>query len=360
MNRPAPRLHLMCRAAVTPGSNIRRSERPRAERRSAARHLSCPAPTRRARRAVAARPAALRRPRSIGAWPTTLTLLIEPLPADDAVDDLDATFREVDAVRPGAARRRAVDAARRRHLRDDRRGRRARAGGAAAPRAAAQLGPHLRAARAEPAAVGGGDRPRASRRSRRPGEFALKLVLSRGVEHGPAPTAWLHVAPAADFSAARERGIRVVTLDRGYDTRHRRARAVAAARREDAVLRGEHGGAPRGEAARRRRRDLRHERRLRHGGPDVERHPAARRRLVDAGAVGRDPARHDPAEPVRAPRGIRSAHRVPRHPRRRARRPRMPRGSSRACGSPPASPRSTGAADAATTPTRRASSTTTC
>ena len=31
-----PRLHLMCRAAVTPGSNIRRSERPRAERRSAA------------------------------------------------------------------------------------------------------------------------------------------------------------------------------------------------------------------------------------------------------------------------------------------------------------------------------------
>ena len=30
-------------------------------------------------------------------------------------------------------------------------------------------------------------------------------------------------------------------------------------------------------------------------GPDVERHPAPRRRVVDAGAVGRDPARHDAA-----------------------------------------------------------------
>ena len=48
------------------------------------------------------------------------------------------------------------------------------------------------------------------------GEFALKLVLSRGVEHGPAPTAWLHAAPAADFSGPREHGVRVVTLDRGY------------------------------------------------------------------------------------------------------------------------------------------------
>lgn len=48
------------------------------------------------------------------------------------------------------------------------------------------------------------------------GEFALKLALSRGVE-APAPkaTGWVHVTPGADFSAARERGIRVVTLDRG-------------------------------------------------------------------------------------------------------------------------------------------------
>lgn len=48
------------------------------------------------------------------------------------------------------------------------------------------------------------------------GEFALKLAVSRGVE-SPAPkaTGWVHVTPGADFRAARERGIRVVTLDRG-------------------------------------------------------------------------------------------------------------------------------------------------
>lgn len=49
------------------------------------------------------------------------------------------------------------------------------------------------------------------------GEFSIKLVLSRGVEHGPAPTAWLVAQSAPDFSAVRADGIRVVTLDRGYD-----------------------------------------------------------------------------------------------------------------------------------------------
>ena len=48
------------------------------------------------------------------------------------------------------------------------------------------------------------------------GEAVIKLILSRGIEHGPTPTAWVTAAPAADFSAARGRGIRVVTLDRGY------------------------------------------------------------------------------------------------------------------------------------------------
>lgn len=48
------------------------------------------------------------------------------------------------------------------------------------------------------------------------GEGVIKLILSRGVEHGPAPTAWVTAAPVADNSAAREHGIRVVTLDRGY------------------------------------------------------------------------------------------------------------------------------------------------
>ena len=48
------------------------------------------------------------------------------------------------------------------------------------------------------------------------GEGVVKLILSRGVEHGPAPTAWITAAQAADNTAARERGVRVVTLDRGY------------------------------------------------------------------------------------------------------------------------------------------------
>ena len=50
-----------------------------------------------------------------------------------------------------------------------------------------------------------------------PGEAVIKLILSRGVEHGPAPTAWATAAVASDFHAARTDGIRVVTLDRGYD-----------------------------------------------------------------------------------------------------------------------------------------------
>lgn len=49
-----------------------------------------------------------------------------------------------------------------------------------------------------------------------PGESVIKLVLSRGVEHGPAPTAWVTVATATDFAASRRDGVRVVTLDRGY------------------------------------------------------------------------------------------------------------------------------------------------
>ncbi|KJL28680.1 aminodeoxychorismate lyase [Microbacterium oxydans] len=49
------------------------------------------------------------------------------------------------------------------------------------------------------------------------GEAVIKLILSRGIEHGPTPTAWVTAAPAPDFSAVRQRGIRVVTLDRGYD-----------------------------------------------------------------------------------------------------------------------------------------------
>ena len=50
------------------------------------------------------------------------------------------------------------------------------------------------------------------------GEGVIKLILSRGVEHGPAPTAWVTAAEAADFTRVRTEGVRVVTLDRGYDS----------------------------------------------------------------------------------------------------------------------------------------------
>ncbi|WP_448005652.1 aminodeoxychorismate lyase [Agromyces bauzanensis] len=145
----------------------------------------------------------------------TITLLIEPLPADGDITRLDATFHEVDASMPAL-----------------------RVGELSTQRGdgifetigvvdghAQETRPHLERLRnsaricelPEPnlpqweAAIA-----RAVAALPRTGEFALKLVLSRGVEHGPAPTAWLHVAPAADFAEVRERGIRAVTLDRGY------------------------------------------------------------------------------------------------------------------------------------------------
>lgn len=57
-----------------------------------------------------------------------------------------------------------------------------------------------------------------------PGECTIRLLMSRGVQHGGpgqgihGPTAWLTAAQAPDSTAARENGIRVVTLDRGYDS----------------------------------------------------------------------------------------------------------------------------------------------
>jgi 4-amino-4-deoxychorismate lyase len=56
---------------------------------------------------------------------------------------------------------------------------------------------------------------RAAERVPATGEYALKLALSRGLDPGPKPTGWVNVTPGADFRAAREDGIRVVTLDRG-------------------------------------------------------------------------------------------------------------------------------------------------
>ncbi|WP_159501355.1 aminotransferase class IV [Microbacterium sp. 18062] len=51
-----------------------------------------------------------------------------------------------------------------------------------------------------------------------PGECVIKLILSRGVEHGPAPTAWVTASSAPDNSVPRHDGVRVVTLDRGFDS----------------------------------------------------------------------------------------------------------------------------------------------
>lgn len=48
------------------------------------------------------------------------------------------------------------------------------------------------------------------------GESVMKLLLSRGVEGGAAPTAWITLADAPDNAAARTGGVRVATLDRGY------------------------------------------------------------------------------------------------------------------------------------------------
>ncbi|MDF2991702.1 MAG: branched-chain amino acid aminotransferase/4-amino-4-deoxychorismate lyase [Microbacterium sp.] len=49
-----------------------------------------------------------------------------------------------------------------------------------------------------------------------PGESVIKLILSRGREDGPTPTAWITLADAPDNARARSEGVRVATLDRGY------------------------------------------------------------------------------------------------------------------------------------------------
>ncbi|MBV0895489.1 aminotransferase class IV [Microbacterium sp. NC79] len=50
------------------------------------------------------------------------------------------------------------------------------------------------------------------------GEWVIKLILSRGIEHGPTPTAWVTAAPAGDFAKVRSDGVSVVILDRGFDS----------------------------------------------------------------------------------------------------------------------------------------------
>jgi 4-amino-4-deoxychorismate lyase len=47
-------------------------------------------------------------------------------------------------------------------------------------------------------------------------EAFAKTVMTRGVEGSGRPTGWVYAAPSPDSTAAREQGIAVVTLDRGY------------------------------------------------------------------------------------------------------------------------------------------------
>jgi len=50
-------------------------------------------------------------------------------------------------------------------------------------------------------------------------ELVVKLVVTRGVEGAPAPTAWVQASPAgAAGRRQRETGIDVIFLDRGYDS----------------------------------------------------------------------------------------------------------------------------------------------
>lgn len=146
----------------------------------------------------------------------SVTLLIEPVPADVLLADPAATFREVDAAEPAL-----------------------RVGELSTQRGdgifetigvvdghAQESRPHLERLRnsaricdlPEPnlaqweAAIATAVAQLPQR-----GEFAIKLVLSRGVEHGPAPTAWLAASAASDFSGVRAEGIRAITLDRGFD-----------------------------------------------------------------------------------------------------------------------------------------------
>ncbi|MFK4730847.1 aminodeoxychorismate lyase [Agromyces mediolanus] len=146
--------------------------------------------------------------------PATVTLLIEPLAADDLSSDLASTFREVDASAP-ALRVGELSTQRGDGIFETL---------AVVDGHAQEAEAHLQRLR-NSAAICELPEPnlaqwhaaveRATAALPSTGEFAMKLVLSRGVERGPAPTAWLSASPAADFTVPREQGIRAVTLDRG-------------------------------------------------------------------------------------------------------------------------------------------------
>ncbi|MFM6975016.1 MAG: aminotransferase class IV [Agromyces sp.] len=145
----------------------------------------------------------------------TFTLLIHPAPASETRSDWSETFREVDLAEPAL-----------------------RVGELSTQRGdgifetiglvnghAQEVLPHLErltnSARISDLDLPNVDQWRAAvalAEARMPatGEHSIRLVVSRGVEHGPAPTAWLVAQAAADNTAVRANGMAVVTLDRGF------------------------------------------------------------------------------------------------------------------------------------------------
>ncbi|MWB99484.1 aminodeoxychorismate lyase [Agromyces seonyuensis] len=144
----------------------------------------------------------------------TVTLLVDPAPAD-ASGDFAATFREVDATEPAV---RVGDLA-------GQRGDGVFETIAFVDGHAQEVGPHL-ARLANSARICELPEPNAAQwrqaietvgaKLPATGEFGIKVILSRGVDRGPAPTAWITANPAADQTAVRTQGVEVVTLDRGY------------------------------------------------------------------------------------------------------------------------------------------------
>jgi len=147
----------------------------------------------------------------------TVSFLVDPLPVDASPEFLEASFREIE---PGAAALAVNDLA-------PHRGDGVFETLAVVDGHVQEVGPHL-ARLANSARLTELPEPnpeqwrlvirRAAERVASEGEFALKIALSRGLDPGTAPTGWVHVTPGADFAAARRRGIRVVSLDRGVSS----------------------------------------------------------------------------------------------------------------------------------------------
>ena len=202
-------------------------------------------------------------------------------------------------------------------------------------------------------------RRRPSRPGPAPGEAAVKLLLTRGRPAAP-PTGFVTISPLpADYPRQRRDGLAVDHAAPRAGAGRLRRRALAARRRQDPVLRGEHGRAARGRAPRRRRRDVRQHRRRTCSRPRPGRssgRAAARctpRRPAPTGILGR----HHPAAAVRARRGrgladgahagrgrgpARRRRRVADQQRARPGRRRRARRHRRARGRPRSTPRSGG------------------